>query len=484
MPSYWCCHANNATGKRAVPPSRLRKSTAMPKPQPRPQPEIPPARPVVADDPPRFLLLEREVEIEYRPQMLAALQSKVNAVAEAAQGALPLCPHCGQPMRCQDTRSVSWLARCGCLHAPVSRYRCSPCRYECRPLLDLLGVEPGRISGALARLLALLASVAPYPLAARLAWLLLGVRVSPMGIWRVAQRLGEAAARHTEALSQYHADSRSTGASTAAAPPAVVLGVDGCSLGMQVRSTRRRRKHGETLPPLPVVEEGRFREVKTGVLLLPSERVETSPGRRSVVRRFLVTCLGDADAIFARLYAQLRELGWVGAQTVVVIVGDGAEWIWNRATMFVRRCEILDFWHAVEHAWEFAQLRYGEGSAQADRWVHILAADLRAGKVKQVITRLKRLRPETPELRESLQALIRYYTDNAGRMRYDEYLRLGYGIGSGAVESAHKQVVHARFRQAGMRWSEAGARRLLALRLLLLNDDWALLDRLRMVSLA
>ena len=66
----------------------------------------------------------------------------------------------------------------------------------------------------------------------------------------------------------------------------------------------------------------------------------------------------------------------------------------------------------------------------------------------------------------------------------DEYLRLGYCIGSGAVESAHKQVVHARFRQAGMRWSEAGARRLLALRLLLLNDNWALLDRLRMVSLA
>jgi hypothetical protein len=52
------------------------------------------------------------------------------------------------------------------------------------------------------------------------------------------------------------------------------------------------------------------------------------------------------------------------------------------------------------------------------------------------------------------------------------------------VESAHKQVVHARLRQAGMRWSEAGARRLLALRLLLLNDDWALLDRMRMVSLA
>jgi hypothetical protein len=44
--------------------------------------------------------------------------------------------------------------------------------------------------------------------------------------------------------------------------------------------------------------------------------------------------------------------------------------------------------------------------------------------------------------------------------------------------------VHARLRQAGMRWSEAGARRLLALRLLLLNDNWVLLDRPRMDSIA
>ena len=455
----------------------------MPKQRPSSESEIPPERPVLAA-PSRFLLLEREVETEYRPQMLAALQGKVNAVAEQVQAATPSCPRCGRPMRCQDTRSVSWLARCGSLHALVSRYRCRPCHHECRPLLEELGVEPGRISGALARLLAVLATVAPYCLAARLAELLLGVTISPMGVWRVAQRLGQAAAHHAEDLSRYHADSRSTGAPTQTAPPVVVLGVDGCSLGMQVRSTRRRRKDGKVLPPLLPIEEGHFREVKTGALLLPNERVETSPGRRSVVRRFLVTCLGDADAIFARLYAQLRELGWVGVHTVVVIVGDGAEWIWNRASMFVNRCEILDFWHALERAWRFAHLRYGEGSAQADRWVHQIAEDLRAGKVKAVIARLKRLQPNTPELRESLQGLIHYYSENAGRMRYAEYLRLGYGIGSGAVESAHKQVVHARFRQAGMRWSEAGARRLLALRLLLLNHDWSTLDRLRMVSLA
>ena len=449
----------------------------------RPEPVEPPPRPRLADQPSRFVLLEREVELEYRPQMLAALQRKINTVAEEIRAQAPECPRCGLPMSYHDARPVTWLAHWGRLNASPARYRCSPCKQERRPLLDLLGVEPGRICGSLARRLGLLAAVAPYELAARLAHLLLGVTISAMGVWRVAQRLGQAAAGYSEALSQYHADSRSEGASVEKAPPAVVLGVDGCTLGMQIRTHRRRRIGAEPLPPLPVIEQGHFREVKTGVLLLPSERVETSPGRRSVVRRFLVTCLGEADEIFRRLYAQLRELGWVAPHTVVVIVGDGAEWIWNRATMFVHRCEILDFWHALEHAWTFARLRYGEGSAQADRWVHQIAEDLRAGQVQDVIAALKRLRPKSEELRQSLQSLISYYSENAGRMRYDEYLRLGYGIGSGAVESAHKQVVHARLRQAGMRWSEAGARRLLALRLLLLNGDWALLDRLRMVSL-
>ncbi len=374
------------------------------------------------------MLLEREVEIEYRSRQLEALQNKVNSVADLLRNQTPACSQCRQPMKRHDTETVSWVARFGVLHASVARYRCPACHNERRPLLDLLGVEPGRISGSLARLLALLAVVARYPLAATLAWLLLGVKVSPMGIWKVVQRLGESAGRYSAGLSQYHADSRSEGASTQDAPSVVVLGVDGAMLGMQVRPHRRRRKGSAPLPPLPPVEEGQFQEVKTGVLILPEERVETSPGRHSVVRRFLVSCLGDADTIFAGLYAQLRELGWVGPQTLVVIVSDGAEWIWNRAKMFVRRCEILDFWHALEHAWGFARLNYGEGS-RADCWVRQIATDLRAGKVQEVIARLKRMRPKTPELQEKLQGLIAYYSEHAGRMRYDEYLRLGYRTG-------------------------------------------------------
>jgi hypothetical protein len=387
-------------------------------------------------------------------------------------------------MQARGRRPSSFITRFGRLKLRPATYRCRRCRRQEQPLLARLGIEAGRVSGALARLLALLGVVVPYELAARLAKLFFGVDVSTMTVWRAVQRLGEAREKYIEEQARFCSDPNRAPTETGPGPSAVVLGVDGCALGMQVRTHRRRREGNVALSPLAPVEDGHFREVKTGVLLLPHERVEPTPGRRSVVRRALVTCLGEADRIFDRLWAKLHEMAWMGPQTVVVIVGDGAEWIWNRASMFPKRCEILDFWHAVEKAWEFGRMRWGEESSVTARWAHRLAEDLRGGKVKDVIARLQTLSVSTAEERELLDGLIRYYTNNQTRMRYDEYLRLGYGIGSGAVESAHKQVVHARMRQAGMRWSEAGARRLLALRVLLLNDQWALLDRLTMRPLA
>ena len=64
------------------------------------EPGTPPARPVLPDHLPPFVLLEREVELEYRPQMLAALQKKVDAVEEAARASVLSCPHCGR-FRCE-----------------------------------------------------------------------------------------------------------------------------------------------------------------------------------------------------------------------------------------------------------------------------------------------------------------------------------------------------------------------------------------------
>ena len=57
-----------------------------------PAPAPPPVRPSLSEQPSRFILLEREVQQEFRSQMLARLQEKVNAVAEEARATPPLCP--------------------------------------------------------------------------------------------------------------------------------------------------------------------------------------------------------------------------------------------------------------------------------------------------------------------------------------------------------------------------------------------------------
>jgi hypothetical protein len=59
--------------------------------------------------------LEREVEQEYRPQMLAARKRKVDAVAAEVGSQAPDCPQCGRPMGHHDTRPATGLAHWGTL---------------------------------------------------------------------------------------------------------------------------------------------------------------------------------------------------------------------------------------------------------------------------------------------------------------------------------------------------------------------------------
>jgi hypothetical protein len=66
-----------------------------------------------------------------------------------------------------------------------------------------------------------------------------------------------------------------------------------------------------------------------------------------------------------------------------------------------------------------------------------------------------------------------HLTNGEWRIDYPYFQRRGYPIGSGSVESAHKQVVQRRFKQAGMRWAPQNVDPLLALRDLICNKRWS-----------
>jgi hypothetical protein len=186
--------------------------------------------------------MEREVEAEFRASMLAALQNKIAAAADAVHAQIPVCPQCGRPMWRHDRDWITLKTQFGDVRVEVVRFRCSKCPCEGRPALDGLGMEVGGVSGSLARRLALLGTVVPYELAASLAKELLGVDVDAMTVWRAVQRLGEAAEARQEGLDAYHSDSRTAdlpkprSTEPAEPPKALIVSVDGSMLGMQVRS--------------------------------------------------------------------------------------------------------------------------------------------------------------------------------------------------------------------------------------------------------
>jgi len=189
--------------------------------------------------------------------------------------------------------------------------------------------------------------------------------------------------------------------------------------------------------------------------------------RGRLTRRDVVAVRGTPAALGAQLWPRAESLG--AADRPVIVLGDGAPWIWHLAAeLFPRRVEILDWYHADDHISAVARVLYGEGTEKARAWRQTPLDRLWTDEVDQVIEALRFLGPHqrAAAKRTAVEDLSRYVTTTRDRMRYQTFRAAGYAIGSGAVESAVSHVVQQRMKRVGMRWRSAGADAMLALRAL------------------
>jgi hypothetical protein len=201
---------------------------------------------------------------------------------------------------------------------------------------------------------------------------------------------------------------------------------------------------------------------------LPGRDGLDEPGRTS----YLALAQPRLEAFGEALYQEAARRGVEHAREMVV-VADGAPWIWNMAdTHFPHATQILDFYHASERLHAVGQAVYGTGSRLARRWAERNVARLEAGEWKSLLCSLKALRPTSAEGREAVRLAVGYFATNRQRMDYPSYRARGMQIGSGVVEAACKCVVNSRCKRAGMRWSQSGVQAILSLRTQLLNDRW------------
>jgi hypothetical protein len=271
--------------------------------------------------------------------------------------------------------------------------------------------------------------------------------------------------------------------------------------GARVLATREAAEAVEPAPGQLVVEadgvlvrylDG-WHEVKVGLVAGLVDGALVAPSY--VATRASAEAFGPYLLAEAARRGALEIVAWRGGLTGralgilrrVVVLGDGAVWIWNLAgEHFGERVEIVDCYHACEHLWSAAKALHGAagpaGAAWADARIAALLehcwpppgsatgarADARIAELLEhgagpVLAALRAARAATPEAAEALRVERGYFRTNAARMAYPAFRAAGLPIGSGAVESAAKHLVQQRMKRAGMRWSEAGARGMLAL---------------------
>ena len=126
---------------------------------------------------------------------------------------------------------------------------------------------------------------------------------------------------------------------------------------------------------------------------------------------------------------------------------------------------ILDFFHATEHlATALADL-FGDGTMATRHKFEslrerLLHEDDGAAVVIRSLAYLAKTHPRSRVVARELA----YFRKNKKRMRYAEWQRQGFMIGSGVVEAACKTLVAQRLKLSGMRWSEHGAQAILTMR--------------------
>jgi hypothetical protein len=156
----------------------------------------------------------------------------------------------------------------------------------------------------------------------------------------------------------------------------------------------------------------------------------------------------------------------------LVVLGDGAAWIWNLAGQhFPEATQIVDLYHAREHLHDPAKLLEFMLGDHKRPWLDARLAELDAGDISAICA-AAHVFPLTGRKASELSTALGYFEHNAHRMHYARFRKLGMFIGSGAVEAGCKAVVGQRLKLSGMRWSMPGAPGILTLRCLEASNRW------------
>lgn len=225
-------------------------------------------------------------------------------------------------------------------------------------------------------------------------------------------------------------------------------------------------------------DTGRWHWVYTATLFRLDQRATTASGRPVISQRGFVATRKGVESFQRQLYAEAVGRGVLSTQKVLILA-DGAIWIWNIAKdRFKDALQRVDLYHVQEHLWGLANQLFGQGSHEARQWVLPYLQKLKnhsngALEVLQGLEQIKVvIKKLTADQQKAVDREINYFQQHQNRMDYKNGKNLGQPVGSGAVESTCSQY-QRRFKLTGQFWSLAGDEDFLALFTLHHNGRWS-----------
>jgi hypothetical protein len=376
---------------------------------------------------------------------------------------------CGHSAHYRELRSKPVLTVVGRVEVLRPYYLCPHCHTGQFPADAELDIENTEFSPGVRRMQAVVGQESPFDHGRQQMKLLADLEVTTKAVERTAEAIGENIAEREQEEIQ-RAVQLDLPMVVGEPVPILYVQMDGTGVPVVKKETVGRQGKTEGQP-------AHTRETKLGCVFTQTTWDKKGYPIRDPDSTTYTGAIETAEEFGKRIYVEAWKRGWSRAEKKVVM-GDGAEWIWNLAEQhFPGAVQIVDLYHARQHLWDLARRLHPNDQMNQKAWMKIHQRRLLdKGKIEKLVVALRSIVSTNPEVAEKIRVEADYFERNAERMRYPKFRRHHLFVGSGVIEAGCKTVIGSRLKQSGMFWTVRGANAIIALRCCHLNgrfeDYW------------
>ena len=318
---------------------------------------------------------------------------------EAEQRLWP-CP-CGQQARYREMRSRRILTALGSVQLTRPYYLCEHCHHGQFPADLDLDVAHSDLSPAVRRMLALVGQQASFDIGRQQMHLLAGLDLTTKSVERTTEDIGADIARKE----QLQVDAAlQLDLPIVLSEPIPVLYIEMDGTGVPVVKAETQGRQGKIAG-----QPAHTREAKLGCIFTQTTYDEEGYAIRDPNSTTYTGAIETATEFGKRLYLEAWNRGWSCALTKVVL-GDGAEWIWNIASQtFSRRHSNRRSVSCPPTPLERGPLSLSSGTAAQRRWILRHQPKLDRGQIEKLVAYLRSLQADAPAVSETITVEAAYF---------------------------------------------------------------------------